>query len=355
MYETGEVSLSWLIQLFVIIFITTTFFLLQKKIFNKHFKSDRITLNDGMNAVLIKALNKPLLGLIWLVGIYIALEAVKPFHATSIFWDIIDEIKGVGVTVLFMWFANKTINGYEMHFVHRSKTMKTMLDVTSIHALVQLLKISVIVTGSLALMRVFDMDITALVTVGGIGGVGIAFAAKELLANFFGGLLIILDRPFEVGDWIRSPDKEIEGTVEHIGWRLTRIRTFDKRPRYIPNSVFLTLVVENASRMTHRRIKTQFGLRYIDAPVVDKILAETESMLRNHPEIDANQTLMVKLIAFGESSLDILIYTFTKTTNWIQFQTVQQDVFLKILKIVEDNGAECAFPTREVLITNAKD
>lgn len=148
-----------------------------------------------------------------------------------------------------------------MHFVNRSKTLKTMSNITSIHAIVQLLKIIVLVTAILSLMRVFKMDITALVTLGGIGGVGIAFATKELLANFFGGLLIILDRPFEVGDWIRSPDKQIEGTAEHIGWRLTRIRTFDKRPRYIPNSIFLTLVVENASRMSHRRIKTKFGMQ----------------------------------------------------------------------------------------------
>lgn len=345
--------LSSLIETLLILFVTSFVHFLQKRIFNKNFNSDRVTLNDSANVVLIKSLHRPLLFLIWIVGVYIALLAMKPTDDASFFWQIIDEIKGVGIVILFIWFANKAINGYEMHFVNRSKTLKTMLDITSIHAIVQLLKIIVLVTAILSLMRVFNMDITALVTVGGIGGVGIAFAAKELLANFFGGLLIILDRPFEVGDWIRSPDKQIEGTVEHIGWRLTRIRTFDKRPRYIPNAIFLTLVVENASRMSHRRIKTQFGLRYKDALKVDKVLAEIEEMLRNYDEIDATQTLMVKLIAFGESSLDIMVYTFTKTTNWVHFQTVQQQVFLNIIEIVTRNGAECAFPTRELLITES--
>ena len=92
------------------------------------------------------------------------------------------------------------------------------------------------------------------------------FAAKDLLANFFGGLTIYLDRPFAVGDWIRSPDREIEGTVERIGWRLTLIRTFDKRPLYIPNAVFTTIAVENPSRMHNRRIYETIGIRYDDAP-----------------------------------------------------------------------------------------
>lgn len=348
-----DLDLNWLFEVFMIVLLTSFLYLLQKKIFNKNFKTDQIALDDGAKVLLIKAVHKPILGSIWLIGLYVALLAIKPDSTNNIFWMILDEIKGVGLIILFMWFAYKAINGYEIHFVNKSKTNKTMLDVTSIHALVQLLKISVLVTAIISLMKVFNMDITALITVGGIGGVGIAFAAKELLANFFGGLLIILDRPFEVGDWIRSPDKDIEGTVEHIGWRLTRIRTFDKRPRYIPNSVFLTLVVDNASRMSHRRIKTQFGLRYEDSKRIDKILHETEEMLRNHPEIDSTQTLMVKLIAFGESSLDIMIYTFTKTTNWVKFQSVQQDVFLKILEIVSKNGAECAFPTREIMVTKS--
>ena len=91
--------------------------------------------------------------------------------------------------------------------------------------------------------------------------------------------MIYLDRPFDVGDWVRSPDKNIEGTVEDIGWRLTRIRTFDKRPLYVPNGTFSTISVENPSRMSNRRIKTNIGLRYDDANKVATIIADIESML----------------------------------------------------------------------------
>ncbi|NKN80826.1 mechanosensitive ion channel family protein, partial [Weissella cibaria] len=136
------------------------------------------------------------------------------------------------------------------------------------------------------------------------------------------GLMIYLDRPFAVGDWIRSPDKEIEGTVEYIGWRQTRIRTFDKRPLYVPNATFANISVENPSRMTHRRIYETIGLRYDDAAKVKPVVEAVREMLRNHPDIDSSQTLIVNFNAFGPSSLDFFVYCFTHTTNWIEYHRV---------------------------------
>jgi MscS family membrane protein len=127
-----------------------------------------------------------------------------------------------------------------------------------------LLRVSVIITAILVALQSLGFNISAVLAFGGIGGIAVGFAAKDLLANFFGGLMIYLDRPFSVGDWIRSPDRSIEGTVEKIGWRLTSIRTFDKRPLYIPNSMFANISVENPSRMTHRRIYETIGVRYED-------------------------------------------------------------------------------------------
>lgn len=199
-------------------------------------------------------------------------------------------------------------------------------------------------------MQMLEVDTKPLIAFGSVGAAGIAFASKDLLGNFFGGLMIYLDRPFSIGDWVRSPDKNIEGTVEYIGWRTTRIRTFDKRPLYVPNGLFLVISVENPSRMLNRRIKTNIGLRYQDATKVGPIINDVEAMLRAHDEIDTNQTLIVNLVEFGPSSLNFMVYTFTKTTNWVKFQAVQQDVFLKIIEIIEQHGAECAFPTQTVHI-----
>ena len=143
-----------------------------------------------------------------------------------------------------------------------------------------------------------------------------------------------------MGDWIRSNDRDIEGTVEHIGWRLTRIRTFDKRPLYIPNSVFSSIAVENPSRMTNRRIYETIGIRYQDADKMSIIVQDVKTMLQNHPDIDNSQTLIVNFNSFAASSIDFFVYTFTKTTAWVEFHAIKQDVLLKIMDIISSHDAE---------------
>jgi len=162
--------------------------------------------------------------------------------------------------------------------------------------------------------------------------------------------MIYLDRPFSVGDWVRSPDKEIEGVVEDIGWRLTRIRTFDKRPLYIPNSVFTSISVENPSRMLNRRIYETIGIRYQDVDKMGAIVAEVKAMLRNHEAIDTSQALMVNFNRFAPSSLDFFIYTLTRTTVWAEYHEIKQDVLLRVADIIRSHGAEIAFPTSTVHI-----
>ncbi|MCV6627683.1 MAG: mechanosensitive ion channel family protein, partial [Cellvibrionaceae bacterium] len=207
------------------------------------------------------------------------------------------------------------------------------MDQTTVAAMGKLLRISVIITAALVALQTLGYSVSGVLAFGGIGGLAVGFAAKDLLANFFGGLMIYMDRPFKVGDWVRSPDKEIEGTVEDIGWRLTRIRTFDKRPLYVPNATFTQISLENPSRMLNRRIYETIGVRYDDADKVPALIEAVKEMLKNHEEIDQTQTLMVNFNAFAPSSLDFFIYTFTKTVNWAHYHEVKQDVLLKILDI----------------------
>jgi len=144
---------------------------------------------------------------------------------------------------------------------------------------------------------------------------------------------------------VRSPDRDIEGTVEEIGWRLTRIRTFDKRPVYIPNSVFATICVENPSRMSHRRIYETIGIRYDDADKMPAILEAVRKHLQADPDLDTTQTLMVNFNRFAASSLDFFIYTFTRTTVWTEYHQIKERLLLEIYAIIVAHGAEVAFPT----------
>jgi MscS family membrane protein len=221
-------------------------------------------------------------------------------------------------------------------------------DVTTANAIGKLLRISVIITAVLSVLQTLGVSVSGVMAFGGIGGIAVGFAAKDLLANFFGGLMIYLDRPFVVGDWIKSPDREIEGTVEHIGWRLTLIRTFDRRPLYVPNSIFANIAVENPSRMQNRRIYETFGVRYDDASRVKGIVDDVRTLLASHADIDPERTLIVNLNEFGDSSLNFFIYTFTRTTNWVEFHAIKEKVLLQVLAIIESHGAQCAFPTSTV-------
>lgn len=162
--------------------------------------------------------------------------------------------------------------------------------------------------------------------------------------------MIYLDRPFSVGDWVRSSDRDIEGTVEYIGWRQTRIRTFDKRPLYVPNAIFNSITVENPSRMKNRRIYETIGIRYDDIKQMEAIVESVKTMLKNHDDIDAKQTLIVNFNTFSASSIDFFVYVFTKTTNWVEFHEIKQKILLEIASIIERHHAEIAYPTQRLQI-----
>lgn len=343
----------WMIQTFIVVLTTGIIYLIEKRVYIHFVKIYQKTTDGYWKKTLIKALNPPLSVFIWLLGISIAADVVA-FNTKGVsLLDFTPTIRKVGILISITWFCLRFIRLFECHYLEHVEHQQKTVDKTLVHAVYQLLTVATVITAVLIAMQMLGLPISALLAFGGIGGAGIAFASKDLLANFFGGLVIYLDRPFKVGDWIRSPDRQIEGTVEHIGWRLTTIRTFNLRPLYVPNGLFLTVSVENPSRMSNRRIYTKIGIRYDDALKINEIVNETKEMLLNHPEIDTKKTLMVNFVEFGSSSLNFMIYTFTKTTNWVKFQDVQQDVFLKTVNIIDKHGAQCAFPTQTVHLTKS--
>ncbi|HAJ75485.1 MAG TPA: mechanosensitive ion channel protein MscS [Gammaproteobacteria bacterium] len=302
---------------------------------------------------LLEAARKPLSWFILIIGLLWAIEISEGYLQTELFSiENLDLIRQLTFVILIMLFLVKFISLAEAGVIKNLKadtdSEQTRIDPTTMHALAKLLRLSVIITAVLVALPTFGIEITALLAFGGVGGIAVGFAARDLLANFFGGLMIYLDRPFDIGDWIRSPDREIEGTVENIGWRLTVVRTFDKRPLYVPNSLFTTLALENPSRMSNRRIYETIGLRYEDADKMGVIVEDVKQMLKDHEEIDTTQTLIVNLNSLAASSLDFFVYTFTKTTNWIRYHEIKQDVMLKIIDIVYSHGADFAFPTTTI-------
>jgi MscS family membrane protein len=341
----------WLPKALGIIFMTVVVNFLVERLLRRATRQAEEKAN-GWDDVLFQAARRPIPALTWVVGLAVAANIVRP-HADDPLFDLVPPLRDIGVVACLAWFLLRLIHKAGERYVDFQLQRGEEVDRTTVDALSKLGRLTVIISALLIAMQTFGFSVSGILAAGGIGGIAIGFAAKDLLANFFGGLTIYLDRPFSVGDWIRSPDKSIEGTVEAISWRHTRIRAFNKNPIYVPNALFTTIVVENPSRMSHRRIKEVIGIRYADLDKMAPIVAEVKSMLQNHPEIDATQTLIVNFNEFADSSLNFLIYCFTKTTVWVHYHAVKQDVLLSIAAIIARHGAEIAFPTRTLHVEPA--
>ncbi len=334
----------WILQVFLIVFFTALINWILKRFLRKLLETFKNT-RTAWDYALLRSAYRPIVTLVWLVGLCFAADIIYTETDTAIF-GAIDPIRSVGVIVLIAWFLVRFISRAESIICARKIDDDSSFDRTTVDAIAKLLRVSVVITGGLVILQTLGYSISGVLAFGGIGGIAVGFAARDMLANFFGGLTVYMDRPFSVGDWVRSPDKEIEGVVENIGWRVTTIRTFDKRPLYVPNATFTSISVQNPSRMTNRRIYETIGIRYDDAVAMRKIVKDVKKMLDEHGDIDHDQIIMVNFDKFADSSLNFFIYCLTKTVVWAEYHEVKQDVLLKIIDIIEANQAECAFPTR---------
>lgn len=335
---------AYITQVFLVILATLIVDFAQKKVFGSLAKKALTTQNKWDDGLLL-SISRPLSLIIWVTSFAFVGENFP--NVTTLLLEDISSSRSAIIICALTWFLFRFIHTIETSYISSDKD----IDLTTVHAISKLARISVVITTILMMLQTLGFSVSGVLAFGGVGGIAIGFAAQDMLSNFFGGLFLYLDRPFVVGDWVRSPDRQMEGTIEKIGWRVTVIRTFDKRPLYIPNAIFSKIAVENPSRMQNRRIKETIGIRYDDAAKIEVITTQVEKMLKDHPEIDTNKTLMVNFNSFAPSSLDFFIYTFTKTTNWEKFHIIKQDILLKVMKIIADNGAEIAFPTSTVFLT----
>lgn len=319
---------------------------------SKRLRAKMEALGNHYLAILLYATRKPGLGVAFLIALFLSAWSLDRGLDLSLQAKLepVFDFGTVAVMALFLILLVNRLKRLALARLARregrqAQRVRRVVDIGA-----RALRILVIVVIALICLEQIGINLTNVLAFGGIGGIVVGLAAKDIISNVFGSFIIYLDRPFEVGDWILCESQGLEGTVEKIRWRTTHIRTFDKRLLYVPNTVFIANAVENPSRMTHRRIYETIGVRYEDAGRVAEIVRKVKEMLKTHPEIDPTQTTIVNLNSFAPSSLDFFIYVFTRTTNWIKYHEVKQDVLLKVLEIIEECGAECAFPTSTVLL-----
>lgn len=228
----------------------------------------------------------------------------------------------------------------------------TALDSTIVMFLVTLIKSMIAILGILIFFSEFNININGLITGVGLGGVTFALAAKDTASNIFGGFVIISDKPFSVGDWIQTPN--LEGIVENITFRSTRIRTFDDALVVVPNSSLSTSYITNWSKMNKRKIKFNVGLNYnTSEDNIRKIIKAIETYLISHENV-ISDSVLVRFDEFADSSLDIMVMFFVDQTSLVELKRIKEEVNFKIMSIVRNNNAEFAFPSTSVYIENSK-
>ena len=217
------------------------------------------------------------------------------------------------------------------------------------HFILRIIKFLIAGVGLGAILQVWGINVTALIASLGLGGLAFALAAKDTASNLFGSFAILADKSIRIGEWIRV--NGVEGTVEDIGMRTTKIRSFQKSLITVPNQIIANHPIENFSRRGIRRIKMRIGLTYgTKEAQINNIVQEIKYMLHHHEGISQKDTLLVNFESFGDSSLNLFIYTFAATANWEKYLNIREDVHLKIMKIIEENNASFAFPSHSVYV-----
>jgi len=285
-------------------------------------------------------------GAVWL-AILPLLNLPETLHA------ILQPVVHIYITVAVMWFGFRGTDLISWFADRKAKSTQNKLDDLLVPLIRKTLKAGVFIFGFVYLANSMHIPLTPIIAVLSVGSLGVAFAATDTIKNFFGSITVILDKPFQIGDWVIVDG--VEGTVETVGIRSTRIRTFYDSIVTIPNSVLVTSKCNNYSKRRFRRWKQMISVGYSTTP--EKIAAFCEGireLLRIHP-YTRKDYYQVWLNEFAGSSLDILVYVFWKTPDWPTELRERHRFMLDIIRLAGELEVEFAFPTRTVYLRKEDD
>ncbi|NJD77311.1 MAG: mechanosensitive ion channel family protein [Candidatus Methanoperedens sp.] len=308
-----------------------------------------------LDDLLLKAIRSPLNYLILLQGFYLAIlslqlpEKINNFEIS----EIVHTIYILAFSLIMLYFVFKLIDIIAVYLYREAKKTNSTLDDQLVPLLVKSLRVLVVTLGILFILDNFGYNITSLLAGLGLGGLAFALAAQNTVSNLFGSITIFSDKPFQLGDWIQVGD--IEGTVEDVGFRTTRVRRFDQALVTVPNSQFINTGIINYTAMKKRRINFYLGVTY-GTPVnkMKEAVAGIKKIIEDDEKFD-HSFYMVRFNDFGAYSLNIFIYCFTKTTDWAESLRVREEFNLKIMQLLEELDVEIAFPSQTIYLNEKKE
>ena len=303
----------------------------------------------NIDDILLEIIEKPARFAFIILGIFLASQITVLSPNVDLF---LGRVTRSLILFTLFWAAYRATDIFTYIFEKFTQKTDTKLDNMLISFLSNSVKIVIAIIGSVSIIQVWFKEIAGILTGVGLGGLVLALAAQDTASNIFGSITIMLDRPFTIGDWIQT--STVEGTVEDMGFRSTKVRTFSQALVTVPNSVLGKDTITNWSKMGKRRISYRLPLSYSTTPEqLEECLIRLREMLKSHPEIH-QETIFVHFEKIGDRGLDLFLYFFTKTTKWKVFLEVQEDVHLKILHILDELGLSVALPARNIYVENGK-
>ncbi|MGF7184125.1 MscS family membrane protein [Desulfitispora alkaliphila] len=330
-------------------FIIFIIFLVFRKLFTSYVFKTILGLTRRtkleVDTKLLLAFERPLHVFFALVGFFASLMYLPLTEAQDL---IVLRLFRSMVIVLIAWGLYNFVDTESTIFRDIEKKLDLQVDKILVPFLSKGLRFIILFLAFAMIADEFGYDVNGFIAGLGLGGLALALAAQDTARNIFGGVVIILDKPFTIGDWIKADS--VEGTVEDITFRSTKIRTFAQAIVTVPNSTLTNQPVTNWTRMGKRQITFKLGVTYsTPSEKLQRCVNRIRDMLMKHSEIHP-ETIFVNFDSFNESSLDIFLYFFTNTTNWGNFLQVKEDVNLKIMAILEEEGVSIAFPSRSIYL-----
>jgi len=263
-------------------------------------------------------------------------------------------LQGAFIIACLGWIALRWSKEAFVHLAEKSE--KLGIATGTVYAINKLVSFLIVILILMIILPLFHISIAPLLAFGGIGVAGIAFAAQDIIANFFGGAMLHFTRNFSIGDAIVIPSQsDFQGIVKEIGWYITAVKDYYGRPVYFPNAMFTKMHVINEARRTHRRIKEIIPIGYDALPIVEKIVKELNEVIAAHPSVDNKQSCSISLLTFGEDGLHIFVYLLVYKMGYIQFLQVKQEILLLAEKVIKKHGAEICFPTTNIRLSQMPD
>ena len=294
----------------------------------------------------LAALQQPLMFLFLILGLSFVIQWI-PFGSSL--EEVLVQILQSFIAFTIFWTIYRILDPISVFFDSFLKKIAGAVAYEVKDYLLKALKVFVVGSGIVAVLAQWGINPWPYFAGIGVLSLPFAFAAKDAVANVFGGIkLLIVDQAFRVGDWIESPSIG-HGIVEVVTLSTVKVRKFSKAVQTVPNGVIAAEPITNWSRMTNRRIKMNIGITYnTTADQFEIILSELRNFIASDNRVDQQVTQMVHLVDFSESSIDINLYYFTKTTDWTEWRSIVEDHMLNFIKIIEKAGSSIAFPTRSI-------